>query len=293
MFAVKFSLLVGGALGAVVVTNPQDLRVQAGFEVDDDLVEGEGEGGYRRRRGCKECPKPKECEECEECEECTALDQIGVGTEEEFLSAFGPGSWPGFLNLPGDFLGYPRDKCQDFSGKGGAFTTTWTVPLDLLITYPCSAGYATNFAANPGYLKELIPDISKTARQQTQGRACGNKCDINNAGYGTPNGLDYDWIYGKKFNSYYKILKLFKPKEFAFFCGDDVPVNGKYTTGALNEYWAKKSVGTLGEYPKVNACKCEKGHDGTNYEIGCIQCRADTTWSVGKCYDPVGPPLMP
>jgi len=250
------------------------LRVQAGFEVDDDLVEDEGEEGRRRRN-----KKPTKCPECEEFE---LPDDLDYG--KKF-----------YWQLPRNFF-KPTGKCQEltrFDEYTGSLNTTWTVPLEYLITYPCSAGYARNFAANPELLKDVTAAID-LAGHDVGASACGNKCDINNGGY-TSTTLDYNYIYGfgpRKFGNAYANLLKFKPQARAFFCGGSF-LGTNYGEGALNEWWKGKYDYYPSQYDE-NACNCKrgKGQDaaGTeitvDYEVGCISCKGEVQFKVAQCYDP-------
>ena len=71
------------------------------------------------------------------------------------------------------------DTCADRISPGQEFTiqANWNLKKGTAVTYPCSAGYAKNFAANNRLLKNVLKAIDN------EYDGCSALCNIDNASY--------------------------------------------------------------------------------------------------------------
>uniref|UniRef100_A0A7S3E3L1 Uncharacterized protein n=1 Tax=Chloropicon laureae TaxID=464258 RepID=A0A7S3E3L1_9CHLO len=185
------------------------------------------------------------------------------------------------LNLSPKFFD-PVGQCN-LDEYEGTLETEWFVPLENLVTYPCSKGYLSNLGANTQLLKDLKNDISKQGWDMGTAKKCGDKCDIVNNLVVSGDLLE-ETFHQRSFLS----LLQSKPRyseELFYFCNNDP---NKGPLGVLNQLWDAKKDPV--EQPRGNRNACECGQfmvEGkmVDFEYGCSKCIGEVNYKVKKCYD--------
>lgn len=177
----------------------------------------------------------------------------------------------GLLKLPRNFD--DAGSCG-LDNTTGTFDTEWFVPLENLVTYPCSKGYLGNLGANTNLLDDFKDAVTK-AGKANKATACGDKCDFDNAA------LKGAMVSPKTFEqeSFFDLLRRKADRDtFLYFCNDD---ESKGPLGALNKLWdEKRPEPRMG----VNACKCGVFGE-VNFDYGCTKCIGTVDYRVSKCYN--------
>ena len=155
-------------------------------------------------------------------------------------------------NKEKEFLG----DCSTLSNKEYAVSTSWIITDEKVVAYPCSAGYAHNFAANPGFLQDLRRELESVGNSKDIKGNCANLCDIDNKSYVT--------VEAKGKVPLADGLKL--PN---VFCDKE--------NGVLNSAGPPFNKGDNGD---LNACRCDSEN---NYLAGCTKCEAVVTFKTKTC----------
>jgi hypothetical protein len=70
-------------------------------------------------------------------------------------------------------------------GSGLSTQTNWEITPDIAVSYPCSGGYAKNFAANANLLPDIRKKVEEVAEALGLPKKCANFCDFDNGAYET------------------------------------------------------------------------------------------------------------
>ena len=100
------------------------------------------------------------------------------------------GWWCYFFDCDDDndeFIGNCAAALADYEDANGELFyahTGYDLTPEITFTYPCSAGYLRNFAAN----ENLFDDVRHALNDalSSSGANCANLCDIDNGSYATP-----------------------------------------------------------------------------------------------------------
>jgi len=166
--------------------------------------------------------------------------------------------------------------CSKLSFSDFEITTEWEVDSDVAYTYPCSGGYATNFAANNQLLKDVRGAINKAGRELGINADCANLCDVDNKSYKLVGDDTPDAAVGGMLS----IADVYPSKIANIFCD---PV-----FGVLNDFNPDRDDAfDNGPNNDLNACRCdpEDKEGGGKYISGCYECAALVTFSVKSCLD--------
>lgn len=187
------------------------------------------------------------------------------------------------LRLPRSFFRGEPNCALALDGWDTDLEVNYLVPLDKLITYPCSFGYLKNFAANPDLLHDVIDAVNEQG--ETEGaNECADKCDFNNGIVNTVE-LSDDTFDQDSFEDILSSSRRYR-RQYAYFCNTDT---SKGELGALNKLWDKKVAS--GDKPDRNgesACQCKQIPGETNarsFDWGCSRCIGKVKVGVSHCYD--------
>jgi len=169
-------------------------------------------------------------------------------------------------------------KTKNFTGDCSvlSFTeyivdTSWTVDQSIVYSYPCSGGYAKNFASNENLLEDVRNQVNEAGRALGINADCANLCDFDNKSYelvgdNTPN----EAITGRV-----SIIDVYPPEIGAIFCD---PVDG-----ILNNFNPfRDDAFNNGPNADQNACRCDPDN---NYISGCYECQGSVKFAVKSCLD--------
>mmetsp|Transcript_11223 Transcript_11223/g.25536 ORF Transcript_11223/g.25536 Transcript_11223/m.25536 type:complete len:231 (+) Transcript_11223:65-757(+) len=187
------------------------------------------------------------------------------------------------LKLPNSFFKDGTCNLVDDAATG-TFETSWFVPLDNLVTYPCSTGYLSNLGANTNLLEDLKDALDKAGRASGGARKCGDKCDINNKAL-TSVALSPETFDQRSFQCLLSSEKKYADSLF-YFCNDDAAAG---PIGVLNQLWdAKVAAGDKPDRGDVNACECgqfDVHGEMVDFDYGCTKCIGTVNYEVDTCYD--------
>jgi len=165
--------------------------------------------------------------------------------------------------------------CSVLSGAEFEITTGWEVDSELLYTYPCSGGYAPNFAANDQLLKDVRGAINNSGRSLGIDADCANLCDVDNG--------SYELVGGDAITGRVSVADVYPSKIANIFCE---PV-----FGILNEFNpARDDAFNNGPNNDLNACRCDPDNKkgGGKYISGCNQCEGSLKFKVKSCLNSSG-----
>jgi len=165
-------------------------------------------------------------------------------------------------------------QCSDLSEHDFELEVEWEIDANTAAAYPCSNGYATNFAAND----QLLAKVRQTLDSAKPFQKCSKYCDIDNGSYK---------LKGAAFGAY-NLDEALPNYLSSKFCG---------ANGVLTQ--AGKAGGYRDDEP---VCKCEAKYDDLDaasnaviadgetspspgYIAGCEYCAAKITFKTKNCYD--------
>jgi hypothetical protein len=142
--------------------------------------------------------------------------------------------------------------CAALTGQTLTIDTAWDLNQNNAVSYPCSAGYAKNFAANENLLHDVRAAIKK-AGELLGAEDCQKKCDIDNGSY-----TKATKVVGSG------DLKDVLPEEF---CGEHGFLRNAAASGFTSE----------------NPCVCDSAN---GYYAGCRHCFTEgVEFTLKYCYD--------
>ena len=189
------------------------------------------------------------------------------------------------LRLPRGFFRGEPNCAAALDGWTTDLEVNYLVPLDKLVTYPCSLGYLKNFAANQDLLDDIIDAVNEQG--ETEGaRECADKCDFNNGIVGMPSELSDETFEQDSFEDILSSSRRYR-RQYAYFCNTDT--SDGQELGALNKLWDKKAAeGAKPDRNGESACQCKKipgETNGRSFDWGCSRCIGKVRVGVSHCYD--------
>jgi len=169
--------------------------------------------------------------------------------------------------------------CSALSFSDFTITTEWEIDPGILYTYPCSGGYATNFASNDQLLKDVRKAINRAGYALGIKADCANLCDVDNKSYVLVGDDTPDEVITGRVS----VAAVYPPEIANIFCD---PVDG-----VLNNFNPNRDDAfDNGPNGDLNACRCDPENEkgGGKYISGCYECEGALRFKVKSCLDSSG-----